>query len=184
MASVDSIGSSLAILRQLHRKIDREVARLSLRHGQRLRCGRGCSSCCLDELSVTAIEAQLIAQNHAGLLANGTPHQSGSCAFLDSEGACRIYDDRPSVCRSQGLPLRVLFEDENDEIAEHRDICPLNLAGGPALGELDEDDCWLIGPVELELIELDRRHNGEGAPRVALRSLFANDPDPDDVEER
>ena len=66
------------------------------------------------------------------------------------------------------------FEDEAGEIAERRDICPLNLEGGPALGDLAEDDCWLIGPHELKLIELDDRLNAEEAPRISLRSLFRN----------
>ena len=30
----------------------------------------------------------------------------GACAFLDGEGGCRVYPDRPYVCRTQGLPLR------------------------------------------------------------------------------
>ena len=105
------------------------------------------------------------------------------CAFLDDEGACRIYADRPSVCRSQGLPLRVLFEDERGEIAERRDVCPLNLEGLPALDRLSEEDCWLVGPYELRLAALDARFSGRPpeddgeTTRVALRSLFSSTPE-------
>jgi Fe-S-cluster containining protein len=174
MPSVDSILSVLADLDGLHAEIDRQAARIARRHGARLRCGRGCAACCLDDLTVSAAEAELIRRKHPRLLERATPHPTGACAFLDGQGAWRIYAERPSVCRTQGLPLRVLFEDENDEIAERRDICPLNLVGGPALDELAEDDCWLIGPVELELAELARRLVGEPAPRTALRDLFRN----------
>jgi hypothetical protein len=172
MAADDSRESVLDALEELHAGIDRAAARLAARHGDRLKCGRGCSACCQDDLTVTGVEAGRIRRGHGELLERGIPHPADACAFLDGEGACRIYLDRPAVCRTQGLPLRVLFEDEDDEIAEHRDICPLNVEGGPALGELAEDDCWLIGPVELALAALDRRYQGDDAPRTALRSLF------------
>jgi Fe-S-cluster containining protein len=176
MSPSESRASALGALVALHADIDRKAARLSERHGDRLQCRRGCNACCLDDLTVSAVEAELIRERHGDWLARATPHPEGACAFLDEAGTCRIYSDRPSVCRSQGLPLRVLFEDENEEIEERRDICPLNLEGGPALGELPEDDCWLIGPHELELTEIDRRFaeslGHDDSPRIALRDLF------------
>jgi Fe-S-cluster containining protein len=163
----------------LHREIDEAAVTLARRHAERLRCARGCAACCLDDLTVRPIEAERIRRHHADLLRDGVPHPPGACAFLDSQGACRIYDDRPSVCRSQGLPLRVLFEDEAGEIAEHRDICPLNQEGGPALERLEEEDLWLVGPYELRLASLDADFLGEESGvedevRIALRSLFAS----------
>jgi len=174
-----------AELRALHATIDLEVARLAARHRARMRCTIGCNACCADDLTVTSIEADRIRSAHPDLLARGRPHAPGACAFLDEKGACRIYADRPSVCRSQGLPLRALVENELDEIEERRDICPVNLAGGPPVDVLREDDCWLVGPAELKLRSLDDRFvaaagGGRGSrddadERVPLRSLFARD---------
>lgn len=174
--------ASLDDLRDLHREIDAEANALTAIHAERLQCRRGCSGCCLDDLTVSHIEADRIRSAHSDLLENGEPHAVGGCAFLDQEGACRVYEDRPYVCRTQGLPLRVLIENDADEIEEHRDICPLNLDGGPPLESLDEDDCWLIGPFELRLGELDRSYAGKEAgkeagtepPRIALRDLFSS----------
>ncbi len=178
-------------LLELHRRIDEAVVDLAARQAGRLRCARGCSSCCLDELSVRPVEAARIRRRQATLLRDARPHPLGACAFLDGSGACRIYQDRPAVCRSQGLPLRLLFEDERGEIVEHRDICPLNLEGGPPLAQLDEQDCWLIGPHELQLAEIDARFLAGATPaadvdedgpdddeevRVPLRSLFRRAP--------
>jgi Fe-S-cluster containining protein len=168
---------ALASLRSLHDEIDLEAGRLATEHAERLQCQRGCSACCLDDLTVASVEAERIRRAHPELLQNDAPHPIGGCAFLDSEGACRIYSDRPSVCRSQGLPLRVFFEDEDDEICERRDICQLNLEGGPALESLPEESCWLIGPKELRLIAIDEAFAGEDAARVHLRDLFARSPD-------
>lgn len=52
------------------------------------------------------------------------PPLTAPCLFLD-EGRCRIYEARPIICRSQGLPLR------SREIAapRHLDWCPLNFKG-------------------------------------------------------
>lgn len=166
-------------LRALHAEIDREAERVAAQHGDRLQCGLGCSTCCLDDLSVKEVEAARIREAHPKLLSEGRAGPAGACAFLDDEGACRIYAERPSVCRSQGLPLRVFYED-GDEIVERRDICPLNAEGGPPLEALDEEACWLVGPFELRLATIDARYvaatgrGRDGDARVALRSLFAN----------
>ena len=173
-------------LRGLHDEIDGRAGVVAKVHAERLLCRRGCSSCCLDGLTVRRIEAERIRRAHPDLLERGEPHPSGGCAFLDSEGACRIYDDRPSVCRSQGLPLRVLFENDEGDIEERRDICPLNLVGGPPLEDLDEESFWLIGPFELRLGRLDEaftsgadrrvldesERSDDADDRIALRDLF------------
>lgn len=158
----------------LHQKIDAETAPLSALHQSRLSCRRGCSDCCQDDLTVLEVEADRIRRAHPQLLAEGAPHPPGACAFLDAEGACRVYAERPYVCRTQGLPLRWLEEDEDDEIVEQRDICPLNLEG-PALEALPEEACYTLGPVELELLALQDEF-GASEARVPLRSLFLKGP--------
>ncbi len=163
---------ALEDLAALHDELDREARALAIVHADRLQCRRGCHACCVDELTVTQIEAERIRRSHPALLVEGAPHPVGACAFLDDDGACRIYAERPSVCRSQGLPLRILFENEEDEIEERRDICPLNLEGGPPLAALAEDDCWLVGPYDLRLALLDEKFGGDDESRVRLRDLF------------
>lgn len=155
----------------LHERVDREAGDVARGHGADLQCRRGCHACCVDELTVFEIEAQRIRDAHPELLATGEPHPRGACAFLDAEGACRVYAERPYVCRTQGLPLRWLAEDEAGEIVEQRDVCPLNLEGVP-LDSLDERACWTIGPVELALGALQERFAGPARTRVALRDLF------------
>ena len=160
-----------AQLRALHDEIDREAAALAARHRARLHCGRGCNACCVDGLTVFEIEAERIRSRHPELLRDGTPHRPGACAFLGDAGECRIYADRPYVCRTQGLPLRWLGEDEDGRLGEQRDICPLNEVG-PPLADLREDDCWTIGPTEGRLAAIESAHDGGALRRVALRSLF------------
>jgi hypothetical protein len=52
-----------------------------------------------------------------------------------------------------------------------RDICPLNIEG-PALESLPEASCWLIGPTELELANLQAEIRDPDESRIALRTLF------------
>jgi Fe-S-cluster containining protein len=160
-------SAALAQLLRLHAEVDARAAALASRHGARLQCRRGCSACCVDGMTVFAIEAERIRTNHAELLASGAPHAPGACAFLDAEGACRVYADRPYVCRTQGLPFRWIDEERG---AELRDICALNDAGEP-IEALPADACWTLGEVEERLAELQARFGAEGE-RVALRTLF------------
>jgi hypothetical protein len=167
-------GGSGDPIADVHEKVDRAVASLERRHGDRLRCGLGCASCCVDDLTVFPVEAERIRRHHSGLLESGAPHPEGACAFLDDRGACRIYEHRPYVCRTQGLPLRWLDEAEDGaSIVELRDICPLNDEGGPPIEELPAEDCWTLGPVEGRLATLQAGADPEGGlVRVRLRDLF------------
>jgi Fe-S-cluster containining protein len=164
-------AGDLARLRALHAEVDRAAAALAERHRGALRCGRGCAACCSDGLTVGALEAERIRRAHPALLAEGEPHPPGACAFLGSESECRIYPERPYVCRTQGLPLRWLAEGEDGEILEERAVCELNLVG-TLLASLPEDDCWLLGPFEERLAALSDEPGGGAGRRVALRSLF------------
>jgi len=155
----------------LHAEIDARVRPLAERHAARLQCRRGCSACCVDDLTVFEVEAERIVDRHAELLRAGAPHPPGACAFLGEAGECRIYDVRPQVCRTQGLPLRWLVEDAAGEIVERRSICGLN-AAGPPLEALADEECWQLGPFEERLIRLQAERDGIGERRVGLRSLF------------
>ena len=143
----------------LHDEVDRRAAALAAKHAAKMACARGCSGCCVDGLTVFEVEAERIRRGAAALLASADPHPPGRCAFLGTEGECRIYALRPYVCRTQGLPLRWI-EDETD----YRDICELN---DVPVETLDPEDCWTIGEFEERLAQMQR-----DGRRVALRDLF------------
>jgi hypothetical protein len=155
----------------LYAKIDAESGRLFELHRKRLQCARGCSMCCVDDITVAEVEAEHIRRHHTELLSTQAPHPVGVCAFLDAEGACRIYEHRPYVCRSQGLPLRWIDQDDDGRFVELRDICPLNEEGEP-VEELAPESCWSIGWVEQSLSKIQGDLDGGEIRRVALRDLF------------
>ena len=159
-------------LRVLHEEIDRQAAGLERRHAQRLVCRRGCHACCVDDITVFDIEAERIRRDFAKVLAEQRPHPVGACAFLDSEGACRVYAGRPYVCRTQGLPLRWLDDTDATRPVERRDICPLNDCESEPIEHLPAGDCWEIGPFESRMATLETERSGHPPRRVRLRDLW------------
>lgn len=157
-------------LRALYVKIDAQTAPLAQMHAGRLNCRRSCAACCVDDITVFDVEAANIRRNHAALLARAAPRAAGGCAFLDGENSCRIYENRPYVCRTQGLPLRWLEEDFKETL-EYRDICPLNEDGQP-IEQLSADECWTLGKAEAALAALQIEFGGGEMKRTKLRDLF------------
>lgn len=156
----------------LHALVDRAAEPIARANAARLRCAPGCADCCVDGLTVFAIEAAVLRRHHAELLQTAEPGRPGGCAFLDEQGRCRVYEHRPYVCRTQGLPLRWLEEHEG-EVFEARDVCEKNDDGGPPLEALAPEACWTIGPFEQRLAERQASVDGGGGERILLRSLFA-----------
>lgn len=85
-------------------------------------CKQGCSACCHTQVSVTEDEAALLmthienglvidnerlklqmnAENDSGKFYQ-LSYQDRKCVFLDEKGNCRVYHDRPSVCRTNAV---------------------------------------------------------------------------------
>lgn len=161
---------------QLHALVDNLTAPLSEGLGDRLQCKLGCSSCCSDGLTVFEVEGDRLAQALQGRTITTGP--VGGCVFLDPQAACQVYESRPYVCRTQGLPLRWGAESADGPV-EHRDICPLN-EGEPPLEELPAEACWTLGPVEQRLAIAQRQAqkargdtDEEPLRRVGLRELVS-----------
>jgi Fe-S-cluster containining protein len=155
----------------LYGQIDELVAPLLEIHIKRLNCGPGCCSCCRDDLTVFAVEAENLRLSCGAFLREATARAPGACAFLDVRGNCRIYPYRPYVCRTQGLPLRWREQQAGGEVVEYRDICPLNAPGVP-IEDLASEHCWPLGPVEEVLVQIQERFYPGSMERIALRSLF------------
>lgn len=172
MESIRYTPHQFAQLAKIYQAADRESERLGHIHEHRLKCGRGCSGCCTDGISVFEIEAAYLREQYANWLPVAVPHPPGACAFLDEQGACRVYAHRPYVCRTQGLPLRWLAAPEEGMPAvEYRDICPLNEEGEP-IESLPAAHCLSTEPFEQALAALQFSADQGQMRRVELRELF------------
>ncbi len=154
-----------------YRDVDASVAELETTHYGKLQCRPGCAACCIDDITVFAIEADYIQSCKREWLQTSEAMPTGLCAFLDAGGRCRIYDCRPYVCRTQGLPLRWIEVSDTGN-TEFRDICPVNEPYIDVM-ELDCKDCFRIGPFEQRLLEMQAAYDPlHPKQRRALRSLF------------
>ena len=99
----------------LHLLMDRELKATA---PFALSCRKGCTGCCHYEVEITQNEAVLLKDAVVGGLSidddrlhlqaereRQSPewrrfgHRDNRCVFLAEDGACRVYHDRPSICR-------------------------------------------------------------------------------------
>jgi hypothetical protein len=76
-----------------------------------------------------------------------------SCPLLVDD-RCSIYESRPLICRTQGLPLLMEAEDGGLEV----DFCPLNFTGPGAVDDLDEEHLVPLDALNLRLALLNLEH--------------------------
>ncbi len=162
--------------RALLAKVDAKNAEISGRVGARMLCGRGCHGCCAPGLGVSAVERAHLAAHVAatpGLQADlealeaADPHAGSRCSFLRANGDCAVYEARPIICRSHGLPLEV----REPKKAPRRDVCPLNFAGED-LKSLADEDVLNLQLLDTLLALIDgkyRETSGVKAERTPLR---------------
>jgi Fe-S-cluster containining protein len=90
---------------------DSECKRLEEMHAGQMVCRQGCSSCCMD-FSIFPVEFFSIAEELKGSeIRFNAAAAEGECKMLVA-GLCTIYKSRPFICRSHGLPLLSMGEDE------------------------------------------------------------------------
>lgn len=122
-----------------HRQVQEHVDEVidNLDHPELIQCKKGCSACCYTQVSVTEEEAELLAQRvQAGVQIDRAKlytqvqakndakkwyqieHNKRGCVFLDENENCRVYEDRPAVCRTNFALSDPKFCDTSDGI-EH-----------------------------------------------------------------
>ncbi|MBK7824351.1 YkgJ family cysteine cluster protein [Nannocystis sp.] len=175
-----------ATLVQLRRRVDAHFDAALARSPAAFRCGPGCESCCHVRIGVFAVEAAAIRDALARLgdrdpalrarlrVQADAPDHADRCALL-VDGRCAVYDDRPLICRSHGLPIAAA--DPHDPAASLRlDHCPLNFRDEPppraSILRLDAVNQPLA--VLASLWDADTTHAARSpadAPRIDLADL-------------
>lgn len=114
--------SPVARAKWTHQQIDREISLLFkdpivAKHSS---CKKGCSACCHSQVSVSGDEAEMLAlkiirgevdidleklarQEEASKNVSEwyqIPYNDRKCVFLNEQGECSVYHDRPGVCRT------------------------------------------------------------------------------------
>lgn len=135
--------TALARLTQLHAKIDAFFQRVVAAYPGELQCAAGCTDCCQRDLTITPVEAARITQAVRALpkearAALAQRARGGDpCVALGPDGRCAVYEARPIVCRSHGVPIR--YEEpqpKGKRALPVLDACSKNFTGRD-LGTLD-----------------------------------------------
>ncbi|MDJ0764915.1 MAG: YkgJ family cysteine cluster protein [Myxococcota bacterium] len=104
---------------KLRSRIDRLVQSIRARYSEQILCQPTCIDCCQAGLTLVLVEAVAIGSAHGveperiHLQAGQSPRFSeGRCSLLDEKSLCAVYNDRPLICRTHGLPLK--YSDSNE----------------------------------------------------------------------
>lgn len=160
-------------------RIESLFGEIQSRHASAMKCGLGCHSCCKPKLTIGPLEAEKIRRGLAGdaerlaslrALEAADPFKGKRCTFLTAEGGCGIYELRPLVCRSHGVPLQ--FKDldagSRDDAPRLRDVCGLNFVGQD-IGRLESKDVMNLDTLNTLLALLTQRAYGKKFERVNLK---------------
>lgn len=124
--------------------VDAEFERNRALHGNRIRCGPGCTDCCHHVFAISEIEAAELARGFSSL-AEEVRHELHTRALEYIErrlvrgerlpcpalrdGKCSIYEHRPLMCHRFGMPLF------NPDKPERIFACELNFATGEEIDD-------------------------------------------------
>jgi uncharacterized protein len=156
----------------LRQELDKHCDELYKMHAAHLKCKAGCDQCCMD-FSVLPIEYFAIRQQAGTDLKKGKqPLDESGCPFL-VDHQCVIYPSRPVICRTQGLPILFMGEEEWELSA-----CELNFTKYD-FDDFTEDNTFPQDTYNSRLFMLNRRFVDSlpGKPYgpvdlIPLRNLF------------
>jgi len=123
--------NSLENYRQLVAKVDDLCARIEEKYREQIVCRKGCDDCCR-HLSLFWVEGVALALALEELPDEEAEHlrqrarqatPDGPCPLLEN-GQCLLYQARPIICRTHGLPL--LGHRDGERFI---DCCPENFKG-------------------------------------------------------
>ena len=156
------MNDNLDNYRQLLARVDALCLEIgSILQGQ-ITCSEGCSSCCTSitifPVEAAALQAALAAlptEAAATIRRHVEEHADGERCPLLSRHRCLLYDARPVICRTHGLPI--IFAADN---GKQVDCCPLNLSEseslpGTAIIDLDRLNSVLVAVNALYLTQCD-----------------------------
>lgn len=141
-----------AKLRQIYRLVD-EISKIRMPF---VACGKGCSSCCHMNVTITLEEAAQLSKaadrkmaNLAATVDHDPAEFAGrACPFLDRKGLCSVYADRPLACRLHAS----YFE---TSAACHPNV--MNLVEAPKVGFSGPEEALLAIKAEAEPVFADIR---------------------------
>ncbi len=148
--------------RQLLNRIDALCSAIQASLGDQIICSEGCSSCCTS-ITLFPVEAaalrsaleQMPERDAETILDHVDRQRDGERCPLLSNHRCLLYNARPIICRTHGLPI--IYTEDN---LRKSDCCPLNLneaesVSGASVIDLDKLNQLLVAVNSLYLSQAE-----------------------------
>jgi Fe-S-cluster containining protein len=184
MTATDTATDLLSNYRDLVGRVDELCRRIETEFRGHIACGRGCDGCCrhisLFPVEAVSLNAALprLSPSCIELMRERarTADPAGPCPLL-ADGLCLLYDARPLICRTHGMPLLIRKGAERAV-----DFCPLNFKGietlqGAAVIDLDRINEALVAINALFLRSMKSHLVWPARLTVAEALLLDVDPD-------
>ena len=158
--------NTLKILDEFYDFFDRTNAKIdevTKKHEKYLSCKKGCTYCCMN-ISVLPIEFYAIGKMLKKSKKKIKLNRHKRCAFLQ-DCLCMIYQFRPMLCRTHGLPLS--HRDSHDPSRINVSICDLNFVDKTPKFKLD--NTLDMDEVNLELYRLNEKFIAKFNTRLPAR---------------
>jgi hypothetical protein len=152
------------------RRVDAFFERSRAAYPKSFACREGCSLCCRLHLTLFPIEAARVGEALKSLpvemqdRVRAQADRADACPLLVDD-RCSVYESRPMICRSHGLPIK---------IEEERDTCPLNFTQPPLLDELPDDAILDVDGVNTLLAAINLRWSREHGVDPGHRASMAD----------
>jgi hypothetical protein len=155
---------------ELVRRVDSLAQGIVIRNAERLACRPGCAHCC-KQFSVLPVEAAVL-RSAISALESLPEAKQDSCPLLTAEGLCAVYESRPLICRTHGLPIS--GRDVNGKV----DCCPLNFrdVSLDSLGWGDVLDLDVLNSILIAVNSLYLKATGadpKSGERISIRDIVA-----------
>jgi Fe-S-cluster containining protein len=166
--------------KQLTARVDALCSDIAATLGDQITCSAGCSSCCT-AITVFPVEAAAIRDALESLperkareihLHIADHSDDERCPLLFNH-RCLLYDARPIICRTHGLPIVYTSEGQRSS-----DCCPLNLTeatsvSGSSVVDLDKLNTLLVAVNSIYLSQTDSIESPE---RLTIAEVIRNTP--------
>ena len=138
---------------QLNKDIDALSLSLEKTHAKHINCKKGCDLCCM-AISVFPVEFHAIKTEleKSEMTILPKPKDPSRCRFL-VDHSCTIYEHRPVICRTHGLPL-VYMSMDTDEY--ELSLCELNFTEFD-FEEFDEENTFPLDKINSRLYQINKQ---------------------------
>ena len=144
-------------------KTNAKISKIVKIHEKHLACKKGCTACCMN-VSVLPVEFYAIGKMLKKSKKKIKLNRHKRCSFLQ-DCLCMIYQFRPILCRTHGLPLS--HRDSHDPSRANITICDLNFVNKTP--KFKSNNVLDMDEINLELFRLNEKFIAKFKTRLPAR---------------